>query len=304
MKKEQLQRIVRMLPVDLTDSQVMHRSKTLARCVGEQRQQEQEKSSVMASYTQAIKGLKAEIERLGEVVSSRQEDQPIDCEVRPDLDKKTIEVWRLDLDKKVDSRAMSVEEVERAKQLKLDVLRPSVDIDELVAETIYAAGADGIAGHDIAGIIGVAHKDVLDTILRLTKMDPDGYVKKPMPNDVLIISVPASVAASRASVEDLTQPAVGTPLIEQFKKWASKPSCPWKKDDNGVLYLDDGAVLIEKDGKLWALSVGEDVGNALGLDVPPCAALERYGRLTDAKLVGNAIAYAYAEAREKEGNLP
>lgn len=109
----------RELDVHLTDEEVQEKSEQLARVVAEISDLEEEKAKAVRGFSVQLKEKKRRLSELARNVTKREEMRPVLCYQRPDLRRFVIEIFRADNKQVIDSRAMTKEELEEARQGQL-----------------------------------------------------------------------------------------------------------------------------------------------------------------------------------------
>lgn len=107
------------LPAKLTPEEVTTRSDTLARTIEEIADVETEKGKVSRQFAEKLKGLKLRSVTLAHAVSNHEENRPVLCSERADMRRFQVETYRHDTSEIVDTRAMTQDEVEEARQTNL-----------------------------------------------------------------------------------------------------------------------------------------------------------------------------------------
>ena len=72
-------KISRWLPVALTETEILERSRTMSERCKEKQKIEAEKAAVVRDFGEKLKKLSGEISRLSEIVSSGEEQRTVDC---------------------------------------------------------------------------------------------------------------------------------------------------------------------------------------------------------------------------------
>jgi hypothetical protein len=106
---------VRMLPCQLTQEEIDTRGRLLARKVADLVELEDEKRAKVKEFTDQIKGIDEEIGKLSEAVNTGKERRPIPVSDKHDNRRFCVDTIRHDDLSVVESRAMTSEEVEKAR---------------------------------------------------------------------------------------------------------------------------------------------------------------------------------------------
>lgn len=106
----------RELPVELSLEELKSKSDELVDVIFKKSGLMEEKKSAVAAYNSEIKELESKIPGLAQIIKSGQEWRQVECEKRAVFETNTIEVWRLDTNKRVEVRAMTAEEREEMSQ--------------------------------------------------------------------------------------------------------------------------------------------------------------------------------------------
>lgn len=104
------------LPVKLNHKELVERSKQLAKTYGRLKAHADHESQVKTGLKTDRLSIEGEIERLVQIVSSEQEDRPIDVEIIADFGKGIATHTRMDNGETIRERALT--DAERAKQQK------------------------------------------------------------------------------------------------------------------------------------------------------------------------------------------
>lgn len=130
MKPRKLEKHPENLLVDVTEAVRMDRAKSMSKLIIERdRVVERGKEAASAARSEA-KELTTKITEFNDVVNTGKEFHAVECETRPNLKLKTLEIWRLDTGTKVRDRPMSAEEVSIYRQTKLDLTKNPPKGDE------------------------------------------------------------------------------------------------------------------------------------------------------------------------------
>ena len=129
-------RFIKLLPCDLTQSEVLVFGQRNALAVDELAKVEAKKKAAAASFKAEIDGLKEQIADFSACVNTEQQLRAVDCEQRWFPARGVVEVFRLDTGEVIDSRAMTREELDKIAQLSFDEI--SADAQSEAAETDIA----------------------------------------------------------------------------------------------------------------------------------------------------------------------
>ena len=113
-----MEKTIRSLPVALTETEIDERAAKLARLVRERKELEEERKSVVGDYKERIDSLSIQASSLGRQVETHQEDRPVECFERRNLDRKTMDLIRGDTSEVVESRGLHPSEMQDVLPLK------------------------------------------------------------------------------------------------------------------------------------------------------------------------------------------
>jgi hypothetical protein len=116
---EPQKRTVLTVPCGLTEDEFKTKSSELARKINELRRTEEAKKDAAAEWKLKIDLLKAEVLTLTDVVSTKTELRPVDCEEVPMAGPGTVEVVRCDTGEVVRVRSMTEDEKYNSRQVSL-----------------------------------------------------------------------------------------------------------------------------------------------------------------------------------------
>jgi hypothetical protein len=117
--------VVRLLPVALSADERAQRSLRLAERLSRRRDVQHEKRTAVEIAGRELRDLELEIDALTEIVASGHEIREVRCTERRDLDRRVLEVVRLDTDDIVDSRPLVEAELQVELPLDVDVPDPA-----------------------------------------------------------------------------------------------------------------------------------------------------------------------------------
>jgi hypothetical protein len=144
---------VRMLPCQLTQDEIDTRGRLLARKVADLVDLEEDKKAKAKEFTDQIKGIEEEIVKLSEAVNTGKEKRPIPVSDHDDIRRFCIETIRHDTMDVVESRAMTSEEAEKARNPTLFDERATAHSRDDDPPKDYAAGTPPeVAAHITASV--------------------------------------------------------------------------------------------------------------------------------------------------------
>ena len=111
------------LPAKLTPEEIENRSRQLARQIETIAEVEEEKAKNARQFGEKLKGMRLLAMTLAHAVSSGEEARPVLCSERADYRRFTIETYRHDTSEVVESKAMTADQVEEARQGHLAFVR-------------------------------------------------------------------------------------------------------------------------------------------------------------------------------------
>jgi hypothetical protein len=114
-----MKRVTKELPCALSEEEKRLRGRELAAEVRKKLDLEDEKKDVMADFKERKDEIDTKIVKLTNTVTSGQEPRQIECEERPNYDERIVEIWRLDIEERAESRPMEPHEL----QAELKLLR-------------------------------------------------------------------------------------------------------------------------------------------------------------------------------------
>lgn len=137
--------MIRALPVRLTDDERLEFGKRLAEELSNLYAMEDNKKSVASKLGKEIETQEELVNKIRYKVASGTEDRPIDCHEDPNVELRTMELVRMDTGKVIESRPMSSEELNKARQKELPL--------EGVVKSVVDQINDGALGPDTTATV-------------------------------------------------------------------------------------------------------------------------------------------------------
>lgn len=100
----------RMLPVKLTETELLAKGDELARKFHEANTEEDQQKEAKAAMKERFDKLKREARELGEIVRSKREMREVEVIARHDLERHVVETVRVDTNEVVETRMMNADE--------------------------------------------------------------------------------------------------------------------------------------------------------------------------------------------------
>lgn len=107
------------LDISLSDEEVADRGERLARAVAERKTVEEEKAKATRAFAERLKAIDLRVLQLTNAVNDRKEARPVLVSDRADLRRLLIETYRHDTGAVIDSRPMTQDELEEARQMNI-----------------------------------------------------------------------------------------------------------------------------------------------------------------------------------------
>lgn len=225
------------LAVALQPDEIQDRARMLARTIEEIADVEQEAKKIASQFGTKLKGLRQSATALAHTVSSGEEKRPALCSERADMRRFAIDTYRHDNGEVVETRVMTQDEVEEARQTNLfGGVRVATDAKPKSNLDVEAPAANDAAPPEAPADGETAEADANDDT---AITDPDAViagkkpkrVKKPKGLNAVIGNDPSPIpepAAGSLNVSDA--PANGThpldPTLERIEKADAEAPAP------------------------------------------------------------------------------